>query len=559
MPRQIFNNQVRPTYTSPEQKEQMEKMNMLNMRPEEGVVDSGAMTWNGHEWVNEANAYQQFPIQSQNGAFTEGTQFQIKPPEDGYIKKEPLDQSNYVTIPGSGANPVPAGGAGGMPIGTGAPVGGDGLNPSWIGPTLGGGTGGGVASTGAGLGGATTGGTTTGTGRGAIGGSNVGWDAGDDDTGTGTGTTGGNQINEVDVSGILGTGAGSGTSTGTGIGMTDTTGGTDGTGGTTGGVGLPQVGTGLGRITGGGSIGLPVGGDGLNPSWTGPILGGGSGTGESDPYTGGGGTTIAPTGGTGTGTGDGTWTDYSQTAGTSRSQNPFSASLYGNMQNPIQYLRGQGIDIGEDYSRYFQAYEPEREQAAYQQYGLGQESAMMGARGGLMGITQQQGAGGFSGVGFGGSSARGIRSQFGLGQQQAGLGVRGDVYGMRKDYTENLWNRLSDVERNRGEAFGRMGAAGVGSTGTIGGGSGTGGTGGGGGGTGTVGDSGNINPITQPGGAEGQGTGEAAIGAPSNASSGQLWTNNNGVDMKWSDTFSRWMPSDQWDYYDSSNWPDWYG
>ena len=553
MPRQIFNNQVRPTFTSPEQKKELEKMDMFN-RP--------------HHPVDTMDAFQQYPIQSQNGAFTEGTQFQIKPPEDGYIKKEPLDQSNYITIPGSGANPVPAGGSGGMPIGTGAPVGGGGLNPSWTSPTLGGNTGGGVASTGAGLGGATTGGATTGTGGGIKGGSNIGWDAGDDNTGTGTGTTGGNQINQVDVSGILGIGSGAGTSTGTGIGMNDTTGGTDGTGGTTGGVGLPQVGTGLGRITGGGSIGLPVGVGGgagtgvpmgLGPTVGGVGTGGGSGIGESDPYTGGGGTTIAPTGGTGTGTTDGAWTDYSQTAGTGSSQNPFSASLYGNMQNPIQYLRGQGIDIGEDYSRYFQGYDPAREEAAYQQYGFGQESAMMGARTGLMGLTQQQGVGGFAGTGFGQIPARGIRSQFGLGQQQAGLGDREDIYGMRKDYTENLWNRLSDVERNRGEAFGRMGDAGVGSTGTIGGGSGTGGTGGGGGGTGTVGDSGNINPITQPGGAEGQGTGEAAIGAPSNASSGQLWTNNNGVDMKWSDTFSRWMPSDQWDYYDSSNWPDWYG
>ena len=72
MPRQIFNNQVRPTFTSPEQKKELEKMDMFN-RP--------------HHPVDTMDAFQQYPIQSQNGAFTEGTQFQIKPPEDGYIKK----------------------------------------------------------------------------------------------------------------------------------------------------------------------------------------------------------------------------------------------------------------------------------------------------------------------------------------------------------------------------------------------------------------------------------------------------------------------------------------
>jgi hypothetical protein len=156
-------------------------------------------------------------------------------------------------------------------------------------------------------------------------------------------------------------------------------------------------------------------------------------------------------------TGQQSWQDNSQEAATGSAQNPYS-SIYGRMGGPLSYLRDQGIDVGSEYSRYFQDYDPAREQAAYQQYGLGQQSQMMGARAGLMGITQQQGAGGFAGVGFGGAPARGIRGQFGLGQQQAALGLRGDIYGMRREQEESWWDTLARVEQSRGEPFGMLSA-----------------------------------------------------------------------------------------------------
>jgi hypothetical protein len=146
------------------------------------------------------------------------------------------------------------------------------------------------------------------------------------------------------------------------------------------------------------------------------------------------------------------WQDNSQVAGTGSAQNPYS-SIYGGMQDPLAFLKSQGILIDDEYSRYFQGYDPAREQAAYQQYGLGQQAQMMGARAGMMGLTQQQGAGGFAGVGFGGAPARGIRSQFGLGQQQAALGLRGDIYGMRREQEESWWDTLARVEESRGEPF----------------------------------------------------------------------------------------------------------
>ena len=150
------------------------------------------------------------------------------------------------------------------------------------------------------------------------------------------------------------------------------------------------------------------------------------------------------------------WQNNSQAAGTGSAQNPYS-SIYGGMQDPLAFLRGEGINIGDDYSRYFQGYDPAREQGAYQQYGLGQQAQMMGARAGLMGMTQQQGAGGFAGVGFGGAPASGIRGQFGLQQQQAGLGLRGDIYEMRRAQEEDWWTTLGRVEEARGEQFGMFG------------------------------------------------------------------------------------------------------
>jgi hypothetical protein len=150
------------------------------------------------------------------------------------------------------------------------------------------------------------------------------------------------------------------------------------------------------------------------------------------------------------------WQNNSQAAGTGSAQNPYS-SIYGGMQDPLAFLRGEGINIGDDYSRYFQGYDPAREQAAYQQYGLGQQAQMMGARAGLMGMTQQQGAGGFAGVGFGGAPASGMRGQFGLQQQQAGLGLRGDIYEMRRAQEEDWWTTLGRVEEARGEQFGMFG------------------------------------------------------------------------------------------------------
>ena len=176
----------------------------------------------------------------------------------------------------------------------------------------------------------------------------------------------------------------------------------------------------------------------------------------------GGGVTPRPNPNIGTGavvTGDNTgnqeWQNNSQAAATGSAQNPYS-SIYGGMQDPLAYLQGQGIDIGEDYSRYFQGYDPAREQGAYQQYGLGQQAQMMGARAGLMGMTQQQGSGGFSGVGFGGAASSGIRGQFGLGQQQAALGLRGDIYGMRRAQEDSWWDTLARVEESRGEPFGML-------------------------------------------------------------------------------------------------------
>ena len=150
------------------------------------------------------------------------------------------------------------------------------------------------------------------------------------------------------------------------------------------------------------------------------------------------------------------WQNNSQAAGTGSAQNPYS-SIYGGMQDPLAFLRGEGINIGDDYSRYFQGYDPAREQGAYQQYGLGQQAQMMGARAGLMGMTQQQGAGGFAGVGFGGAPASGMRGQFGLQQQQAGLGLRGDIYEMRRAQEEDWWTTLGRVEEARGEQFGMFG------------------------------------------------------------------------------------------------------
>ena len=196
----------------------------------------------------------------------------------------------------------------------------------------------------------------------------------------------------------------------------------------------------------GGGLTPPVG---LPPITTGDVRGGFTGPGT------GGGTGRGGTGG-GIQSTEGSWQDSSQEAGTGSSQNPYS-SIYGGMQDPLAFLRGEGINIGDDYSRYFQGYDPAREQGAYQQYGLGQQAQMMGARAGLMGMTQQQGAGGFAGVGFGGAPASGIRGQFGLQQQQAGLGLRSDIYEMRRAQEEDWWTTLGRVEEARGEQFGMFG------------------------------------------------------------------------------------------------------
>ena len=147
------------------------------------------------------------------------------------------------------------------------------------------------------------------------------------------------------------------------------------------------------------------------------------------------------------------WQDNAVGAGTSSFQNPYT-NISGEMGSGIDYLREQGINVGDNYAKYFRDYDPTEERAAIQQHGLGQDTSMAAARSNLMQMTQQGLGSGFGGVGFGGAGASGIRSQFGLGAQQAGLSLRGDIYGMRRDQEEDWWDTLASVEQRRGEMFG---------------------------------------------------------------------------------------------------------
>lgn len=208
--------------------------------------------------------------------------------------------------------------------------------------------------------------------------------------------------------------------------------------------------------------------------------------------------------------------------------NPYQ-NISGSMQNPLAYLQGEGVNVTGDYAQYFQDYDPSREQAAYQEYGMGQQAAMGGGRANLLAMTQQgAGMGGFGEVGFGGDPASMMRSQFGLQQEQAGMGLRGDIYGMRREQEEDWWTQLSRVEQSRGEQFDLSS----------------------GGGTDYTESQWNTGAVNQ------QTTGTAIAGAPDNPGSGYQWTNANGVLLKWSDNQAGWMPADQWDYYDMSqdNW-----
>ena len=151
------------------------------------------------------------------------------------------------------------------------------------------------------------------------------------------------------------------------------------------------------------------------------------------------------------------WQDNTVGAGTSSFQNPYT-NISGEMGSGFDYLRGQGIDIGDEYSKYFGQYDTAREQGAMQQYGFGQDASMAAARSNLMQMTQQGLGSGFGGVGFGGAGASGARSQFGLGAQQAGLSLRGDIHGMRRDQEDDWWDTLASVEQRRGEMFGTLSA-----------------------------------------------------------------------------------------------------
>jgi len=386
----FFNNQIIPTYNSPDQKQQMDKMNMLNN-------------------PSMVNAYQQYPIQSQNGAFTEGTNFQIKP-TDSYGGKSDanpmIKNTGIATSIGTGDTTVDtSGGYGNIPIGTVK----DGKK--WNGKE---------------------------------------WESAG---GIGTDTIGGN--------GTYG----------------DTGGGTDTGGGYTDHIPIGTIKDGL---TWNGKAWVSVGtstGTGLTADVTGDDTGGGDDTNGDDT----GGYDIAPTDGTGTDTGFTSWTgqqgstgnwmnvlpqnwrdmshqygqDYSQAASTSQMQNPFT-NITEDMQSGLDYFRDQGIGVGAKYGRYFEAYDPAREEAAGQQFGFGQKEAMTGSRTGLMGLTQQQGMGGFAGgpdVG-GTAAARGIRGQYGAQQEQAALNLRGDIYGMREEQRDDWWTTLSRIEQARGEQFG---------------------------------------------------------------------------------------------------------
>ena len=224
------------------------------------------------------------------------------------------------------------------------------------------------------------------------------------------------------------------------------------------------------------------------------------------------------------------WQDSTIAASTSSFQNPYS--IQGNMLNPLQYLRGQGVDIGDEYGKYFGQYDTAAEQGAIQQYGLGQDASLASARSNLMQMTQQGLGSGFGGVGFGGTAASGIRSQFGLGAQQAGLSLRADIHGMRRQQEEDWWDTLAGVEQRRGEMFGSNPiTANQQSSYQM-----TGGT---------------NNPLSSDVTTQGfeQSSGAAIQGAPANPSEGQAWTNNNGVNMKWDGVGMRWMPAEQYDYY----------
>lgn len=148
-----------------------------------------------------------------------------------------------------------------------------------------------------------------------------------------------------------------------------------------------------------------------------------------------------------------TWQDNTVGASTSSFQNPYT-NISGEMASGVDYLKEEGINVTDEYAKYFQDYDPTREKAAIQQYGLGQDATMAAARSNLMQMTQQGLGSGFGGVGFGGAGASGVRSQFGLGAQQAGLSLRGDIYGMRRQQEDDWWNTLASVEQRRGEMFG---------------------------------------------------------------------------------------------------------
>ena len=411
MPNQFFNNQVIPTYNSPEQKAESEKMNMLNN-------------------PLSIDAYQEYPIQSQNGAFTEGTNNQIKPPE--------LYGNEQIAIGGMGANTnvdLDNKFTGDNIVRENIPIGTVKDGKKWNGTQ---------------------------------------WEAVGYDTGSGGGDIPIGTIKDghkwngkewVSITGTDTTGD-TGTDVDTGGGYNDH---------------IP-IGTMKDGLTWNGKawVNVNTGTDTdvvIEEDVTGDDTGGDDDTNGDDTN----GDNIAPTGGTGTDTGFTSWTgqqgptgnwmnvlpwnwrdmshqygpDYSQAASTSQMQNPFT-NITGDMQSGLQYFRDQGIGVGAKYGRYFQDYDPAREESAQQQFGFGQKESMTGGRTGLMGLTQQQGMGGFAGGPDVGrtAAARGIRGQFGAQQEQAALGLREDIYGMRREQEDDWWTTLSRIEQARGEQFG---------------------------------------------------------------------------------------------------------
>ena len=201
---------------------------------------------------------------------------------------------------------------------------------------------------------------------------------------------------------------------------------------------------------------------------------------------------------------------------------------YGTSSDPEGALRQMGMgDVADDPRL-------EKYMEDLPQFSMGYKQELgditSGARSGLMDISQrartQQAGSGFAGGGAG--SMGQSRAREGL-QRQFGTQRRGLVEG----YQADLLGAIADIEGKGGFEFG-SGTAGSGYSGSI-------------------SDTEALSTMAGYGGAEEQAN---VAGSPQNASSGQTWTNANGVEMMWSDVRNNWLPEDQWNYYaqSQSNW-----